>query len=51
MELRVGIKEGLLDPFTHRTMKMLVSYISATYSKNRILLGVAITPFFLLLPP
>lgn len=32
MELRVGIQEGLLDATTHRAMKMLVSYISATYS-------------------
>ncbi len=32
MELRVGIKEGLLDRQTHRTMKMLVSYISTMYN-------------------
>jgi len=32
MELRVGIQEGLLDAATYRAMKMLVSYISATYS-------------------
>jgi len=31
MELRVGIKEGLLDNVTHRVMKMLVSYISSMY--------------------
>lgn len=32
MELRVGIREGLLDNMTHRIMKMLVSYISTTYN-------------------
>jgi hypothetical protein len=32
MELRVGIKEGLLDSQTHKTMKMLVSYISTSYN-------------------
>jgi len=32
MELRIGVKEGLLDPSTHKTMKMLVSYVSATYN-------------------
>ncbi len=31
MELRVGIQEGLLDPQTHRVMKLIVSYISTTY--------------------
>ena len=31
MELRVGVQEGLLDPHTHRVMKMIVSYISSTY--------------------
>ena len=31
MELRVAIKDGLLDHFTHKLMKMTTSYISATY--------------------
>jgi len=31
MELRVGVQEGLLDPHTHRVMKMIVSYISSMY--------------------
>jgi len=31
MELRVGVSEGLLDPKTHRIMKSIVAYISATY--------------------
>jgi len=31
MELRVAIKDGLLDHFTHKLMKMTTSYISVTY--------------------
>jgi hypothetical protein len=31
MELRVGVQDGLLDPHTHRVMKMIVSYISSIY--------------------
>jgi len=31
MELRVVVKDGLLDPKTHRIMKMMASYVSATY--------------------
>ncbi len=31
MELRIVIKDGLLDPKTHRIMKMMVSYVSSTY--------------------
>jgi hypothetical protein len=31
MELRIAIKDGLLDPVSHRVMKMITSYISATY--------------------
>jgi hypothetical protein len=32
MELRIGVQEGLLDPKTHRIMKLVVSYVSAIYS-------------------
>ena len=31
MELRVAVRDGLLDPVSHRVMKMITSYISATY--------------------
>ncbi len=31
MELRVAVKNGLLDAKTHRVMKMIASYVSATY--------------------
>jgi len=31
MELRIAIRDGLLDPKTHRIMKMMASYISTTY--------------------
>ena len=31
MELRIGVREGLFDPHTHRVMKMIVSYISSMY--------------------
>jgi hypothetical protein len=31
MELRVAVKDDLLDPKTHRIMKMMASYVSATY--------------------
>jgi hypothetical protein len=31
MELRIAIKDGLLDPKTHRIMKMVTSYVSAMY--------------------
>jgi hypothetical protein len=31
MELRIAIREGLLDRKTHRIMKMLASYVSAVY--------------------
>jgi hypothetical protein len=31
MELRVVVRDGLLDPVSHRVMKMITSYISATY--------------------
>ncbi len=31
MELRIAIKDGLLDPKTHRIMKMMTSYVSSTY--------------------
>jgi hypothetical protein len=31
MELRNAIREGLLDPMTHRIMKMMTSYISTMY--------------------
>ncbi len=31
MELRIAIKDGLLDPFTHKLMKWITSYISTTY--------------------
>jgi hypothetical protein len=31
MELRIAIRDGLLDPKTHRIMKMMVSYVSSTY--------------------
>jgi hypothetical protein len=31
MELGVAIKDGLLDPTTHRLMKMVASYVSTTY--------------------
>jgi hypothetical protein len=32
MELRIVIEEGLLSPATHRIMKSLASYVSATYN-------------------
>jgi hypothetical protein len=32
MELRIGVQEGLLDPQTHRVMKMIVSYVSTMYN-------------------
>lgn len=31
MELRIAIKDGLLDPFTHKLMKWITSYVSAVY--------------------
>jgi hypothetical protein len=31
MELRIVIREGLLSPFTHKLMKWITSYVSATY--------------------
>jgi len=31
MELRIAIRDGLLDPKTHRIMKMMASYVSAAY--------------------
>jgi len=31
MELRVAVRDGLLDPKTHRIMKMMASYVSSTY--------------------
>jgi hypothetical protein len=31
MELRIAIREGLLDPMTHRIMKMMASYVSSKY--------------------
>ena len=31
MELRVVVRDGLLDLVSHRVMKMITSYISATY--------------------
>jgi CheY-specific phosphatase CheX len=31
MELRVAIRDGLLDRKTHRIMKMVASYVSAVY--------------------
>ena len=31
MELRVVIRDGMLDGKTHRIMKMMASYISAVY--------------------
>jgi hypothetical protein len=31
MELRIAIRDGLLDTKTHRIMKMMASYVSATY--------------------
>jgi hypothetical protein len=31
MELRIAVRDGLLDPVSHRVMKMITSYISATY--------------------
>jgi len=31
MELRVVVRDGLLDPKTHRIMKMMASYVSAVY--------------------
>jgi len=31
MELRIAIRDGLLDPMTHRVMKMMASYVSAVY--------------------
>jgi len=31
MELRIAIREGLLDRKTHRVMKMMASYVSAAY--------------------
>jgi hypothetical protein len=31
MELRIVIQEGLLDQRTHRLMKWISSYVSATY--------------------
>ena len=31
MELRIAIRDGLLDPKTHRIMKMMASYVSSTY--------------------
>jgi aromatic ring hydroxylase len=31
MELRIAIRDGLLDQKTHRVMKMMASYVSAVY--------------------
>jgi len=31
MELRIAVRDGLLDPKTHRIMKMMASYVSAVY--------------------
>ena len=31
MELRVVVRDGLLDPKTHRIMKMMASYVSAVH--------------------
>jgi hypothetical protein len=31
MELRIAIRDGLLDPKTHRIMKMMASYVSSKY--------------------
>ena len=31
MELRIAIRDGLLDPKTHRIMKMMASYVTAVY--------------------
>jgi hypothetical protein len=31
MELRIVVRDGLLDPFTHKLMKWLSSYVSVTY--------------------
>ncbi len=31
MELRIAIRDGLLDPFTHKLMKWITSYVSAVY--------------------
>jgi aromatic ring hydroxylase len=31
MELRIAIKDGLLDPFTHKLMKWITSHVSAVY--------------------
>jgi len=31
MELRIAVRDGLLDLVSHRVMKMITSYISATY--------------------
>ena len=31
MELRIAVRDGLLDPKTHRIMKMMASYVSSTY--------------------
>jgi hypothetical protein len=31
MELRVVVRDGLLDPFTHKLMKWITSYVSAVY--------------------
>lgn len=31
MELRIAIKDGLLDTFTHKLMKWITSYVSAVY--------------------
>ncbi len=32
MELRVVVQDGLLSPHTHKLMKWISSYISATYA-------------------
>ena len=31
MELRIAIRDGLLDPKTHRVMKIMASYVSSRY--------------------
>ncbi len=31
MELRVAVRDGLLDPVSHKLMKWITSYISVTY--------------------
>jgi hypothetical protein len=31
MELRIAIRDGLLDPKTHRIMKMMASYVSSAH--------------------